>query len=86
MYCVCLHTLCYLIFSTHRGIENVQAGIGTQAGVLIKDVTIFLVGIVWAFFINWKLAFVVFTLLPIVSVLGGLCVHVSATIKMCVQQ
>ena len=86
MYCVCLHTLHYLVFSTHRGIENIQAGIETQAGVLIKDVTIFLVGIVWAFFINWKLAFVVFTLLPIVSVLGGLNVSVSATIKMYVQQ
>ena len=72
--------------SPHRGIENIQAGIGTQTGVLIKDVTIFLVGIVWAFFINWKLAFVVFTLLPIVSVLGGLSVSVSVVIRMCVQQ
>ena len=57
--------------------ENIQAGIGTQAGVLINDITIFLFGIVWAFFINWKLAFVVFTLLPVVSVLGGLGVTVS---------
>ena len=63
--------------------ENIQAGIGTQAGVLIKDITIFIVGIMWAFFINWKLAFVVFTLLPVVSVLGGLGVSVSFLIRIC---
>ena len=73
---VLLHVFVNFI-SIHRGIENIQAGIGTQAGLLIRDVTIFLVGIVWAFFINWKLAFVVFTLLPVVSLFGGLSVSVS---------
>ena len=55
-----------------RSIENIQAGIGIQAGNVIRDITTFLFGIVWAFFINWKLALVVLVLLPIVSTLGGL--------------
>ena len=60
----------------YRGIENIQAGIGTQAGLLIQDISIFISGIVWAFFINWKLAFVVLTMLPVLSVAAGLNVRV----------
>lgn len=68
-----LHNYCV---SFYRGIENIQSGIGIQAGNFLKDVTIFIVGIVWAFVINWKLALVLLTLFPIVSFLGGLSIMV----------
>ena len=61
---------------TFRGIENIQAGIGTQAGLVIRDLSIFVGGIFSAFIINWKLALVVFTLFPVLSLLGGLNLRV----------
>lgn len=65
-----------LLYPACRGIENIQAGIGVQAGNFLKDITIFVIGIVWAFFISWKLALVLLTLFPIVSFLGGLSISV----------
>ena len=65
------------VFLPCRGTENIQAGIGDQAGLMIRDVSTFLGGILWAFFINWKLALVVFALLPVVSVMSAFNVKVS---------
>ena len=63
-------------FFTYRGVENIQAGIGDQAGLMIRDVSIFLGGLLWALFINWKLTIVMFSLLPLVSVLSALNIKV----------
>ena len=63
--------------SAHRGLENIQAGIGIQAGALIRDVSTFLVGIGLAFFINWKLAAVSFAILPTVALTVSLTFRVS---------
>ena len=63
--------------SAHRGLENIQAGIGIQAGAIIRDVSTFLVGIVLAFFINWKLAAVSFAILPTNALAISLTFRVS---------
>ena len=68
---------CLKSFFYNRSIENIQAGIGIQAGYLLRDVITFLFGIVWAFTISWKLTLAVLVLLPIVSVLGGLNISVQ---------
>ena len=67
----------YLFLKTCRSIENIQAGIGIQAGNMLREITTFLFGIVWAFTISWKLTLAVLVLLPIVSVLGGLNISVK---------
>lgn len=82
-----MHACMSTIIFYDRGIENIQSGIGPQAGNIIKDITTFLVGIVWAFTINWKLALVATTLLPIVSLLGSLhllvlCLCIRSITKM----
>ena len=69
---MCFNDYCTKLICSNRSIENIQAGIGTQAGNVIRDVTTFIVGIVWAFTINWKLSLVVLTLLPFVSILTGI--------------
>ena len=68
---------CKIAFSAHRSLENIQAGIGIQAGGLIRDVSTFLVGIVWAFFINWKLAAVSIAILPTNALAISLTFRVS---------
>ena len=68
----------YVIFFG-SGVENIQAGIGTQAGILIKDVVTFIVGLMWAFFINWKLALTASALLPIMSFLA----FINITVRFC---
>ena len=62
--------------SHYRGIENIQAGIGDQAGLMIRDISTFVGGMLWAFLLNWKLAIVVSALLPLVSMLSGLNIKV----------
>lgn len=62
------------------GIEQIQAAIGIQAGNVIRDGSGFLIGIVWAFAINWKLTLVTAVLLPIVSFLGFLNISVILNI------
>ena len=64
-------------FDICSGVENIQAGIGTQAGILIKDIVTFLVGLTWAFAINWKLALTASALLPIMSFLG----YINITVR-----
>ena len=66
------------VLLSNRSIENIEAGIGIQAGNMLRDVALFFIGIMWAFTINWKLALVVLSLLPVVSFFAG--VHIVVCI------
>ena len=74
-----LYIYCYV---HTRSIENIQAGIGIQVGIMLSDVTVFITGIVWAFTINWKLALVVLTLFPVLTFLSGVNIVVSIRIHL----
>ena len=64
-----------------RSIDNIQEGIGIQAGNVLRDLTTFIFGIVLAFTISWKLALAVIALLPFLSLLAALniavCFHLT---------
>ena len=50
-------------------IEKIQAGIGDKMVVFLQNVSTFLTGYIFAFSINWKLALVVSSVLPVIAFL-----------------
>ena len=61
--------------------ENIQSGIGDKVAIFLQHFTTFISGSVVGFVYNWKLALVVYTVLPIISVLGVVLTKVFLLIR-----
>ena len=65
---VCLNSsISFFHFSS--GIHVIQTGIGYSMSVVVQDFTLFLSAFVVAFVVNWKLASVISTLLPVMCIM-----------------
>jgi len=57
-------------------VEKIQAGIGDRVAVLVQYTSTFCFGFTVAFVINWKLALVVLTVIPLMIIAVGLLARV----------
>jgi len=64
------------VFHPYSDVEKVQAGIGDRVAVLFQNTSTFCCGFTVAFIVNWKLALVVLSVMPLMMLAVALLTRV----------
>ena len=68
-----------LFFLPYSDVEKIQSGIGDKVAVFLQYFSTFLTGFIVGYSINWKLALVLTTMLPLLTAIGATLARVCVT-------